>query len=501
MSFLFRIRDEEEHDPGLLFRTPEEDDNPLHRLLPNMPRIPRHQVFEAMVTHVDEKAVIWAVPREDVDKLAEVTAACVECGDVEREVLAGFLYVARVGRACTRVRVLRELDDGSYMSVDVDSGETMRCLKENLYKISANLNHLPPLALPLKLYGVSKTKAKLQMEDFSKAEEISGRKLGLVTVAVLEDGVQTLPLPVQVFYDRDGLKLGENLAFTMLRKGMVRVITSYNEWEAEYYDHGLEWLIGREDRLQELTFHPFPLPMRAGMWLHVSVEGLEYQMKHGEELEPTIHFGDASKVGLRVCPINGNLTFGEVSEDHEIRESLRITETQVENLCESFLNVKARLQEAAKTAAIPDWGMISVGQPVLALYNQEGFTEWCRVNLTDEETRPGKTDSVWAFFIDYGHRALVRKGDIRVLDESLAKEPVFNLEADFKMPDDSFQLKTIRSEIKDVKGEDKVKMMIQVEKIVPRAFPHTNQIIVSFSKAIEIEAGKRVGVYSIAKIC
>ena len=88
---------------------------------------------------------------------------------------------------------------------------------------------------------------------------------------------------------------------------------------------------------------------------------------------------------------------------------------------------------------------------------------------------------------------------LQVKEEGLAREPIFILEADFNIPEDNHQLKTIRKEIKDVKGED-VKMMIQVQKIMPRVYPDLKEILVSFSKAIKTGDG-RLGVHVIAKIC
>ena len=78
------------------------------------------------------------------------------------------------------------------------------------------------------------------------------------------------------------------------------------------------------------------------------------------------------------------------------------------------------------------------------LYQEGEISDWCRVNLTGEAIRPEHKDSVLAFFIDYGHRAQVK-------EEGLAREPIFILEADFNIPEDNHQLKTIRKEIKDLK--------------------------------------------------
>ena len=68
-------------------------------------------------------------------------------------------------------------------------------------------------------------------------EDIIGPQLGSVTIVVLEDNVKALPMPAYVFYAKNGSKCGRNLAFTMLRKGLVRVITSYDDWSLEFNHH------------------------------------------------------------------------------------------------------------------------------------------------------------------------------------------------------------------------------------------------------------------------
>ena len=469
----------------------------IHCLLPSIkPRVPKHQVFQAMVTHVDEKAVVWVVSIEDLDSLDDIAAGCLECRDQETEVSPGLLCVGGYGRKLIRVRVLKDLEDGSFLSINVDSGEMIKCLKENLYKISARLLHIPPLAVPVKLYGVQKSEKSLRIDDFMLNVSISGPELGLVTVAVIEENVHTLPLPANIYYASNEDKYGGNLAFRMLKMEMVRVIVTYNDWNLEYYDHGLDWLIGTENKLHELSHLPFPLPLAAGIWLNVSVEGQEFQMRNGDETEPTVHCSDASKVGLRVLQtLSNTFTAKDQKLSSEIKHSLRITEEQVSRLTIGFLKYKKKLQDSAETAEIPKY--LWAGNLVLGFYEAKDSSEssWCRVNLTGEATKPEHKDCVWAFFVDYGHRALVKVKHIRNLEENLAKEPIYILEADFKMPVDNQQLKIIRKEITNVKDGDVT--LIQVDKIVPRPYPEFKNILVSFSKAMQTNHG----FHAIVKIC
>ena len=136
--------EEEEHDPAMCGR------NDI------LPMVPRQQVFEAALTHADDSAVVWVVPQEDMARLAEVTAKCLKCKEKESNVVVGFLYVVRLGKNYVRVRVLRDLGDGKYYAIDVDSGEATICNGGSLFKASRPLLHIPPLAVPLKLYGVKK---------------------------------------------------------------------------------------------------------------------------------------------------------------------------------------------------------------------------------------------------------------------------------------------------------------------------------------------------------
>ena len=168
---------------------------------------------------------------------------------------------------------------------------------------------------------------------------ISGPELGLVTVTVIEEeeSVHTLPLPANIYFASNGDKHRGNLAFRMLKT-----------------------------KLHELSHLPFPLPLAAGMWLHVSVEGQECQLRNGEEIEPTVYCSDASKVGLRVFQISSNDFEAEDPDLHsDIKHSLGITEEQVSRLTIGFLTFKQRLQESAKTASFPD--ELLIGRPVLGL--------------------------------------------------------------------------------------------------------------------------------------
>ena len=429
------------------------------------PAVPRQQVFEAVLTHVDDRAVVWVAPQEDMARMAEVAALVLRCKEKETNVEVGYLYVTRLGRNCIRVRVLKDLGDGTFYTIDVDSGVASICSGGNLYKASRPLLHIPPLALPLKLYGVKKA-----VDDIRKhtkfTKDIVGPRLGCVTVVVLEDNVTTLPLPAHVYYEKDGAKCGGNIAFSLLRKGLVRVITNYDEWSVEFNDHGLEWMLGMRPHLHNLDLLPFPLPLASGMWLSVIVEGLVYRLRDGEEVQPTVHYKDANKVGCRVIPSNPLLNYGEDERfQREIGESLRFTEAQVKEILTAFVIYNEKLQTSAKTALPIE--SFTKGRPVLAYYSYgEGSEgEWCRAYLTSELCP--KKEYEWVFFVDYGHRAMPPRSGIRELEESLRQ--VYLLNVSFEMPQENCQLKIIRKEIKD--REDETLILIKVNSTCPRVYP------------------------------
>ena len=116
-------------------------------------------------------------------------------------------------------------------------------------------------------------------------------------------------------------------------------------------------------------------------------------------------------------------------------------------------------------------------------------------SLTSEQCL--KDDYVWVFFVDYGHRAMVPKSGIRVLDDSLRREPVYLLNIRFKMPNENCQLRTIRREIKD--REDETLILVKVAPTLPKVYPHVTESFVGFSKAVK-DHGKN-GTYSIANVC
>ena len=244
----------------------DEQEKPFCNMIPDiLPPIPPQPTFGAILTHVDTKAVVWVVPREHSNIMSHVANKCLNVKVIEQNAEQGCLYVCKVYNNFVRGRILTVTDDNLSCGImDVDSGATHTCLRKNIYKMSQQLLEIPPLAIPLKLYGVMKTNHEISIEDFLNLA--AGPCYGYVTVSVMEENIATFPLPATVLYTRNGEDNAGNLAFFMLRKGYVRVITSLNDWTREFQDHGLKWLLDPTQPPHQLQTLPFPLPLEAGVW-------------------------------------------------------------------------------------------------------------------------------------------------------------------------------------------------------------------------------------------
>ena len=228
-----------------------------------------------------------------------------------------------------RGRVLEERDNDEVEIVDIDSGEVFIISRQNLRQASPSLLSQPPLAIPLKLYGVRKIcrflSQEARFEVFNKIKKLlSGSDC--CTVSIMERHLKELPLPANVRYtvfeEHDG-----NIALDLLELGVCEMITNYSQWEVEMADNGLDWMLDPMAPPHNLTFMPHPLPLAVGQWVPVSVEGLEYPLVRGQEQEPDITTPDANRIGVQVRNITANSTFDKFSE--EIGSSLSVLESQV----------------------------------------------------------------------------------------------------------------------------------------------------------------------------
>ena len=460
----------------------------------SLPLVPDKQIFSGILTHVDSKAVVWVVLVDNKKKLQSIRSGCQDCKEIEQEVEQGCLYVTVNPLRGVKVRArLLKIFSGWCLCIDVDSGELFRCCKDQLHKISSQLMRIPPLAIPIKLYGVGRTKMEI---DFSELEKELLSSSDRVTVSIMEKDLKQLPLPGYVWYNKEGEENSGNLAWFLLKKGYVRVCTTYKDWMNEFSDNGLEWLLDPFAPSLQLSSFPCPVPVEVGVWSMVSVEGLFYPLnRHGEEQDVNVNTKDGNLVGCKLLPFSSNKMnlIKKYKHTASLIDSLRVTEQQLINLVQTSITFEEHLNEAAKNAKVLEEPFLN--QKVLAYFScEDGSGVWSRGIV---EFIPRNMNKVWVYFLDYGHRSLIDRDNIRELKGPLMVEPVYCSDVWFPMPGDNGQLRTIRKEIRD--SGPGMFVFVRVDKIIPRGYPDTNEIQASFWKVFEDQESP--GFHSIAKIC
>ena len=303
---------------------------------PLFPVIPDSQVFPAMLMHIDSKAVVWVVPESDGPILSQIVgelALCVGVGGVDDCSAAVMVGMLRENHKKVRARVLEGEGRDMMKLVDIDSGEVFRSSRQDLIQLSPFLLSLPPLAIPLKLYGVKKVDSQFSEKARCEACTYVGTSSSLsdmnsCIVSVMERNLEDLPLPATVRYSMYEVEEnGGNVALDLVEVGLCQVITSHAQWEAEVSDHGLDWMLYLISIPHSLAFMPHPLPLVVGQWVPVQVEGLEYPLVGGKEQEPDIATPDATRIAVQVRDLPAGSTFDQFSK--EIGHSLKVIGPQV----------------------------------------------------------------------------------------------------------------------------------------------------------------------------
>ena len=236
--------------------------------------LPTQKVFKAMLMHIDSCSVVWVIPCENLNLLTTVVAGLGTSMGIVSNVLPGMFGIARSRGRNIRVRVIECMGDDVCRLICIDNGEEFISVATDLHRMSPTLNTIPPLAVPLKLYGVCKKSSKLSVMDTASVLNRKWQQSSLqCTVNVLQNVRNLdLPLPAHVRYsvvdENDG-----NLAHDMVVSGLCDVMTSHSEWQKEVSDHELDWLLRHPmlTALPCLTFLPHPLPLFVGQWLQISV--------------------------------------------------------------------------------------------------------------------------------------------------------------------------------------------------------------------------------------
>ena len=196
--------------------------------------------------------------------------------------------------------------------VDIDSGKMVMSTKEDLLQVSPLLN-TPPLAIPLKLYGIKKSTSSLSQDDLAAVIDKVGNNhssLAWCWVSLICQTSKTFPLPANVRYNMNVENDG-NLALDLVELGLFEIITSLAEWEKEVSDNGLDWMLDPMTMPSSLSFLPNPVPLAVGQWLLVSVEELEYIFNGAVEKEPDIETLHVNRIAVQFKPLLINSTFDQ----------------------------------------------------------------------------------------------------------------------------------------------------------------------------------------------
>ena len=419
--------------------------------LPGEPVVPHTRVFRAKLTHIDSKGTVWVVPKDTCKLEGEIRrlikASTISCPRQESKV--GDLVVMR--KNLSRGRIIHIDGGGEKVTLlDVDSGKKHRAAWSLLSLPTSALVERPPLALPLKLYGVKKTLAELtDVKDLHYDE---------VTVISLALHPQRFPLPanIRLANKNQSNSVGGNLALDLIEKGFFQLIKNQEDWTREFFDHGLDseldpkkkfvkqsegqpeyWSIAlkrtKEIELLNMKSLPHPLPLSEGQWLSVQVEELVEDLKDGTESEPSVETRHGIQVWCSLWPI----TDSDVEE--EVAASALIINNGLKTLQREFLEFEEELMFKIISAERPT--DVSTGQEVLAYYQEEEDIAWSRavINHIKED------GSLVVTYTDYGYRGDVARDNVRAITLEQRMEPCNVRKLHFKMPGGNQKLREIRN--------------------------------------------------------
>ena len=385
------------------------------------PLLPASGFFRAKILHIDGEGVVWVVPNDHIKLLSEVAIRTSSCTALmeEDQVDIGKLLVVQAGRTLVRGRIL-ELEEEQVVFLNVDTGEPGQCSLQAVFAISPGLLSIPPLAVPIMLYGMKRRNQSQLEGDRDLTRILATIPRSQVTVSLLEPGPESsFPLPAQVRYREEGEgELERSLGLTLLAGGLMSVVTSHTDWTRQLQLTGLQWL--NLPSSLPLTRLPHPFPLAPGLWLSVTVQAVNFPLD--EEKEPSIESVWANRVSCHLLPLNTSLSFDFCQR--EITNSARLSKTALESLEVAYEDRREKMRVVAEQeGGVKD---VKPGDGVLVFVNQE----WCRA----EVLRYLRDQVVQVFYTDYGHDGGASTEDLRALKEGRL-EPVQVREFFFKMPE------------------------------------------------------------------
>ena len=428
------------------------------------PLLPEQPHFPAKILHIDQAGVVWVLPSDHLQIQGEVSRL-LQCqhSRLWQSPQVGILVTCSQGQRRIRARILKisEREDLIFF-LNIDSGELGLCSVRNLQEIRGDLLSLPPLAVPLKLYGVKKIQ---DQEKFIRGVASLLSTMGQleVRVSVLECPQDSLPLPVKVSYSLplhgDAQLLG-NLALDLLAGGLVEVVSQWSDWVMEYEDHNLQWLVGPDPAPHSLTsLPPHPFPLAPGQWLQVTVQGLQFPLVNGEEADTTtVSTAGANMVACHLLPSQPQFRL-EKEEDSSILASLRISRSPLAQLESVFQRFRLDLSPPVSAGAASLEERPGEGELVLTRVDWD----WCRVRLERPE---GLRGGERLFFPDYGHYGPVpvEEKAFRKLSFQQRMNPVEAVNLTFRMPTEDQELQSVREELAGhYQDRGHVKLLVRIE--------------------------------------
>ena len=408
--------------------------------MPAEPEVPSSSLFTAKLTTIDSKGTVWVVPKdtskieEEVRRLIKVSTE--SCPRYEGRV--GEVVVMRKNKC--RGRIIHHDFQDQVTLLDLDSGKKHTVDWSLLSLPASSLLDFPPLAIPLKLYGVKKSLAELSdLQDVHYDE---------VTVLNLALNKQRFPLPANIRFANNK----KNLALDLLEKGSFQLIKNQADWTKEFLDHGLDkeldprekymkesdgksnyWSIVSEGvkqvELLNMNSLAHPLPLTVGQWLGVQVEAIVSSV-------------EAGPAGQVCCSLWPTTAPGPEGDQEEVAASASIINAGLETLQIEFEEFEEELMFKMISADL--LAEVSIGQQVLALYQTEEDKAWSRAVIENIKEDGGLVVT----YSDYGYRGDVTRDNVRAITKEQWMEPRHVRDLQFKLPEGK-ELQEIRSAMWD----------------------------------------------------
>ena len=190
------------------------------------------------------------------------------------------------------------------------------------------------------------------------------------------------------------------MALVGLEQGLLEVVTTWEEWADAVDAVDVEDSEGATPRVRSFQL-PYPLPLALGLWLPVNI---------------TMVHPKLPMVFLSARYVRPDTCFAQFRR--EMEKSLHTTMNQVSRMESSFSQAReefARQAEQEQGGGKEAEKKHSVGDPVLALYDNQ---EWCR-GVVVKATDAGATVDL----SDFGHPVSVDSSQMRRLSREMWEGP------------------------------------------------------------------------------